>query len=144
MFAHSLLAVDPERASFPRGDPFTAVHQEVGRHQFTEPSRDHPRGLLFSANVHALLQLIDHERAIRVPIAASTRFRLPGAEFGVRALCLGHPGREHGGWFTAAPVQRPRPSKAGLRFSGDTIGERFSARSLVHSFTTSVRQEPLP
>jgi len=59
---------------------------------------------LFSANVHALLRFIDHERAIRVPTAGSTRFPLAGADFGVRALCLGDSGREHGGWFAATGV----------------------------------------
>lgn len=125
-----------------------ATSSQVGSHlrrptkRWTATSSQRPRviirgAFLFSANLHALLRLTDYERAIRVPIAESTRFPLPGADFGVRALCLGDPGREHEGWFTAGPVLRPRPLKAGLRSRGDTIDEQFSGCSLVHSFTTS-------
>lgn len=117
-------------------------HSRRSTNRWAATSSQRPRvitrgAFLFSANVHALLRLIDHERSTRVPIAKSTRFLLPGADLGVRALCLGDPGREHGGWFTAPRVRSPRPSKAGLRSNGDTIRSRFSSCSLVHSFTTS-------
>jgi hypothetical protein len=72
---------------------------------WTAPSSQRPRvitrgAFLFSANVHALLRLFDHERAIRVPIAESTRFLLRGTDFSVRALC-----RDHSGESTEAGLQ---------------------------------------
>lgn len=77
---------------------------------------------VFSANVHALLRLIDHERSTRVPIAKSTRFLLPGADLGVRALCLGDPGRERARRLV---YSRPRSQPA-------TVEGRFTVQRGHH------------
>lgn len=61
----------------PHAEPFMAVHQEVGRHQFTKASRDHPRGFsLFSQRSRASAALrsrardsCPHRRVHALPVA---------------------------------------------------------------------------
>ena len=66
-------------------EPFTAVHQQVDRHQFTKASRDHPRGLrLFGQRSRASAA---HRSRVRDSCPQRREHALPVAGHGLQRSC---------------------------------------------------------